>query len=81
MSASPEQSRRPLANGVASSPAKRKRGSMSEATSQMSPKRAKISATLGESRQQSVIDEDAELARVLQAENNGLRRRTSIVSR
>ncbi|KAM3414069.1 JmjC domain-containing histone demethylation protein 1 [Cercospora zeina] len=81
MSASPEQARRPLANGVGSSPAKRKRDSMSEATSQMSPKRVKISATFEESKQQSVIDEDAELARVLQAENNGLRRRTSIVSR
>ncbi|CAK1366799.1 unnamed protein product [Cercospora beticola] len=81
MSASPGQTRRPLANGLASSPAKRKRDSMSEAANQMSPKRARIGATLEESQQQSVMDDDAELARVLQAENNGLRRRTSIVSR
>ncbi|USW56506.1 Putative zn(2)-C6 fungal-type DNA-binding domain, Zinc finger, PHD-type, JmjC [Septoria linicola] len=79
VSESPEQTRRQL---PAQSPvAKRKRTSISEAASQMSHKRSKFGGSFEESMQQPVLDDDAEFARVLQAENNGLRRRTSLVGR
>lgn len=72
-SASPEQTRR---QPVAQSPAKRKRDSISGAIDQMSPKRVKTGSAFADA-----FNDDAELARVLQAENNGLRRRTSVVGR
>lgn len=79
LSESPEQTRRQL---PAQSPvAKLKRTSISEAASQMGHKRAKFGGSFEESMQQPVLEDDAEFARVLQAENNGLRRRTSLVGR
>lgn len=81
LSASPEQTRRQLAIGNAQSLAKRKRDSISGATDQMSPKRVKSGSTFAGSNLQPTINDDAELARILQAENNGLRRRTGVVGR
>lgn len=85
LSASPELSRRQphLPNGTARSleSSKRKRDSTSGRASSTSDKKPNLNGNSAESKQQPVIEEEdrdsVELARALQADDNGLRRRTS----
>jgi hypothetical protein len=79
---SPEQGRRHihLPDGPATDSIKRKRDSVSDRSASHSTKKPKMAGSFEESKQLPVIDderESLELAKALQADENGLRRRTS----